>query len=223
MNGTLDVCEGTRSLNFCVKCNSSSPQDDCSNGTPWSFQLGWPAPGPVFENLNCGPVIPTAGTTAADMAAEFVACINATVCPSITAAQFGPGKCFRVVVPGSITPDLCVGPAGGPSNNCCPRPACTFNPGLIEVQISNEDCNNNDEDDAIDIALATSTDCNRNRVPDECDIASGLLLDYDGDGVPDDCNVVPSMTDWGLMVLVILLLAGMIIKFGRRRPGGMPA
>ena len=205
MNGTPDVCEGTRSINFCVKCNSSSPQDDCSTGTAWSFQLGWPAPGPVFENLSCGPVIPTAGTTAQDMAAEFVDCVNSTVCPSITAVQFGSGKCFRIVVPGTVAPEICVGPVGGPSNACCPPPACTFNPGLVKVLLANEDCNGNNVDDAIDIALETSKDDNRNGIPDECE------------------PVLPAVSEWGLIVMALLLLTGLKIKFGRRKPGGMPA
>ena len=41
--------------------------------------------------------------------------------------------------------------------------------------------------------------------------------DSNGDGVGDACGA-PTVTGWGLMVLVFLLLAGMTIKFGRRRP-----
>lgn len=218
MNGTPDVCEGTRSLNFCVKCDPSLPSGECSNDKKWLFRLSWPAPGASYADLSCGPVPLTGNTTAADLAAAFVDCINATVCPSITAAQFGPGKCFRVVVPGTITPDLCVKPADGLSGYCCPQPICIFNPGLIEVQLGNVDCNDNNQDDAIDIALDTSNDCNQNRIPDECDLDSGVLMDDDGDGVPDECDVVPTMTGWGLIVLVLLMLAGIAIKFGRRRP-----
>lgn len=149
-------------------------------------------------------MIPTAGTTAQDMAAEFVACINATVCPSVSAAQFGSGKCFRIVVPGPVKPEICVGPAGGPSNACCPPPPCTFNPGLVKVQISNVDCNANNVDDAIDIALETSMDDNE-------------------DGIPDECGPIPTVSAWGLIAMALLLLVGAKVYFGRKRALKTPA
>ncbi len=176
MNGTPDLCEGTKTANFCVKCSLPSPPNDCSDGTEWSFLLDWLGAGPNFENLNCGPVIPTTGTTAADMAAEFVNCINAAVCPSITAAVSGGGKCLKVTVPGTVKPQICVGPAGGPSNACCPNPPCSFNPELTEVPLAEADCNGNEIDDAIDIFYETSADCNANGTPDECDLEEPLRV-----------------------------------------------
>jgi hypothetical protein len=50
------------------------------------------------------------------------------------------------------------------------------------------DCNQNEVDDAVDIAEETSFDCNINGVPDECDIASGYSQDTNENGIPDECD-----------------------------------
>ncbi len=199
-NGISDVCETTTFRNFCVKCDLPSSQYDCSDGTKWSFLLNWLGGAKDFWNLNCPRVWPTAGTTEVHMAAGLIACINDEVCPSITAEAFGLGKCFRVTVPGTVKPDLCVGPAGAMANCCLPGASlCTFNPTLIEVSLSGNDCNGNGEDDAIDVALETSRDLDHNGIPDECE------------------GPVPTMSEWGLIVLTLLLVAGIVIRFGRRR------
>lgn len=93
--------------------------------------------------------------------------------------------------------------------NCTDDPAC-------------DDCNGNDVPDECDISSGTSEDCQPNRVPDECDIEVGTSEDVDGNGIPDECMVVPTFSEWGLIIMTLLLLTGMTLIFGRRRPGGMP-
>lgn len=54
------------------------------------------------------------------------------------------------------------------------------------------DCNNNQVDDATDIANQTSADCNNNGYPDECDTelwAPFGATDCNNNGVPDECDV----------------------------------
>ena len=51
------------------------------------------------------------------------------------------------------------------------------------------DCNQNQVDDADDIAGGTSTDCNQNGVPDECDINDGTSIDCNANVVPDTCDI----------------------------------
>ena len=59
-------------------------------------------------------------------------------------------------------------------------------------------------------------DCNCNGVPDEGD------LDSNGDGTPDDCEPpsIPTVSQWGLTVMVMLLLIGATTIFARRRASG---
>lgn len=45
---------------------------------------------------------------------------------------------------------------------------CYFNPGVRQIATSGLDCNNNGEDDAIDIFLGISQDLNGDGIPDEC-------------------------------------------------------
>ncbi len=76
-----------------------------------------------------------------------------------------------------------------------------------------EDCNLNDDDDALDILGGASADVNRNGVPDECedcnnngvlddeDVASQTSDDINANGIPDECepdcngNGIPDLTD----------------------------
>lgn len=55
---------------------------------------------------------------------------------------------------------------------CNPVPiqplSCTFNPMVYEIPTTGLDCNNNGEDDAIDIFVGTSQDLNADGIPDEC-------------------------------------------------------
>ncbi|MFQ5490650.1 MAG: IPTL-CTERM sorting domain-containing protein, partial [Phycisphaerae bacterium] len=107
-------------------------------------------------------------------------------------------------------------------------PGCSgFHPG-IEDPAGNPscDCNTNGIRDDCDIASGFSPDCNANGIPDECD------PDADGDGIPDDCDncrdhpnpgqldadgngvgdlcqdAIPTVSEWGLLVMTLLLVAG---------------
>lgn len=51
------------------------------------------------------------------------------------------------------------------------------------------DCNDNNVEDATDIAAGTSQDCNGNGQPDECEIAEGFVEDCNLNGAPDDCDL----------------------------------
>jgi len=72
-----------------------------------------------------------------------------------------------------------VGPANSLYQNQCvvPNPydylptagPCSFNPPIVEVPLSKQDCNGNGVDDLIDIIQGTSADMNGNRIPDECE------------------------------------------------------
>lgn len=50
-----------------------------------------------------------------------------------------------------------------------PQTGCTFNPTIVEVELSGKDCNHNGIDDAMDIAAGISFDTNTNGIPDECE------------------------------------------------------
>ena len=93
--------------------------------------------------------------------------------------------------------------------------------GVGDVCDTEPDCQPNGVPDNCDIANGTSMDCNLNDVPDECDIASGACIDFDGNGVPDECQpeLIPTVSEWGLIVMSLLLLTGSKIKFrGRQAP-----
>ena len=56
-------------------------------------------------------------------------------------------------------------------------------------------------------------------VPDECDIAAGASQDLDGNGIPDECEgIIPAVSQWGLVILALLLLTGMKTRYGQRQP-----
>ena len=197
MNGIPDASEPMTTRTFGVQCFSIP----CSNGTQWSLLFDWLGNGPNFENLNCGPVPPGfPSTTAAGAAAELVRCINDTVCPSIAAVQQGFSALFDVTVPGVDNYDLCVGRGGLPPTDCCftTTGACSFNPEVIEI-------------------IPSQTDCNDNGVDDAFDIFDGTSADADGNGVPDECEAIPTVSQWGLVVMTLLLLTAWKIYFGRRR------
>jgi len=66
-------------------------------------------------------------------------------------------------------------------------------PGIPEIvdmgAYEYQDCNDNGENDALDITEGTSNDCNENMVPDECE------EDTDHDGVIDGCESCPDDPD----------------------------
>jgi IPTL-CTERM motif len=81
------------------------------------------------------------------------------------------------------------------------------------------DCNLNGTPDDCELANCNGDrscgDCNENGIPDSCDIASGTSPDADGNGTPDDCFMaIPTVSEWGLAVLAILLLVAAKLKFG---------
>ncbi len=60
-------------------------------------------------------------------------------------------------------------------------------------------------------------DCNGNGVHDEDDIANGTSLDADPDGIPDECLVdVPTVSEWGLVLITLLMLTAGTLVFGRQ-------
>jgi len=83
--------------------------------------------------------------------------------------------------------------------------AATYNgeQDVYYLRIGDYDCNINGIADATDIADATSTDGNANGIPDECE--------------PD---VIPTVSSWGVAVLILATLAtGSLILTRRRTPG----
>ena len=84
------------------------------------------------------------------------------------------------------------------------------------------DCNVNGVPDDCDLADCADEvwceDCNSNGVLDECDIADGTLTDADGNGVPDSCFIpIPTVSQWGLVAMTLILLTTSKILFRRRR------
>ncbi len=63
------------------------------------------------------------------------------------------------------------------------------------------------------------SDCNGNEVPDAHDILVGTSADLDGDGFPDECavGVIPTLTEWGIIIFSILLFGWMAWILVRRR------
>jgi subtilisin family serine protease len=94
--------------------------------------------------------------------------------------------------------------------------------GIVDAATAAEgDCNDNDIDDATDIATGTSQDCNENGIPDECDIAYGTSRDMNGDGIPDECAfAIPTVSEWGIVVMALLVLATATLVFRRCRLAG---
>lgn len=56
------------------------------------------------------------------------------------------------------------------------------------VQPVFDDCNDNGQDDFLDVLHHAVPDCNRNDLPDSCDIESGTSYDCDRNGIPDECE-----------------------------------
>ena len=82
------------------------------------------------------------------------------------------------------------------------------------------DCDGNGIPNDCEIAACNGDracgDCNENGIPDGCDIASGNSTDLDGNGTPDDCfRPIPTVSQWGLAVLAILLLTVAKLRFAR--------
>ncbi len=94
------------------------------------------------------------------------------------------------------------------------------------------DCDEDGLPDECEIVGGGSEDCNGNWVPDECE------ADSDGDNVIDACDecpgvddadfgaecvgAIPTVSEWGIAVLALLLLAAGKIAFNRRIGRGTP-
>jgi hypothetical protein len=161
-----------------------------STGAGWTWCLRAPCCMNLQGSVAAG-VVP-ANASAKALRDAFVASINgvalaANCPPGALQADALTGDRFRIRVRGCpplALPRfaLSVGPANTPCDDLCvvpdvpgpgpdPLPTagpCSFNPNIIEVPLAGTDCNNNGEDDAIDILLGTSPDANGDGVPDEC-------------------------------------------------------
>ncbi len=81
------------------------------------------------------------------------------------------------------------------------------------------DCNGNGVPDECDISVALEEDCNGNGIPDSCDLRDGTSVDIDGDGLIDDCDTflpIPTVSQWGLAALTLLLMITAKLAFRRR-------
>lgn len=168
-----------------------------SSGIGWSWCIN-ELPGPGFSvcDLNV-PGVPMGGS-AEDLVNQFVDTINASGCSGVQAVA--TGSVFTVTIGGNQGFSFCVGPFGQ-QPTCClpPSPSCSFNPSVEEVVLTGVDCNGNGIDDAIDIANGTSDDLN-------------------ADGVPDECvGVIPTVSEWGLIVMTVLLMTAGTVVLGRQR------
>jgi len=65
--------------------------------------------------------------------------------------------------------------------------------------------------------MRLGTDCNGNGVSDLQDIADGTSSDDDANGVPDECagDVIPTVSHWGVAVMMLLALAAGSAAFRR--------
>ncbi|MHC4066989.1 MAG: IPTL-CTERM sorting domain-containing protein [Planctomycetota bacterium] len=77
-------------------------------------------------------------------------------------------------------------------------------------------------------------DCNCNDVPDADDIAAGTSPDVNGNGIPDECEAmgIPTVSEWGVLVMTVLLLGSGVVVLRRCEPraaatevleGGVPS
>ncbi len=61
-------------------------------------------------------------------------------------------------------------------------------------------------------------DCQPNDVGDVCDIADGTSLDDNGNGIPDECEpAIPTISEWGLIVMTLLLITSGTLVYRSRR------
>jgi IPTL-CTERM motif len=210
------VCETTT-----IDCNGNEQLDecdiDCDNGAICSYSCG--------QSLDCN------ANTIPDEC-EFADCTGNPICEDCN--QNG-------LLDGCDIADCTGDPACGDCNqngipDGCELAACTGN-------LACGDCNQNSILDSCDFASGQSLDCNTNQLPDECDIAncngqlacsdcntngildgcelaSGASTDLDGDGILDKCDdflPIPTVSEWGLAILAILLLVAAKLRFGAPR------
>lgn len=69
-------------------------------------------------------------------------------------------------------------------------------------------------------------DCNANGSPDECDIADGASLDDNDNEIPDECDIasaIPAVSEWGMVIMALLVLTAATLRLARRRVATAPA
>jgi FG-GAP repeat/IPTL-CTERM motif len=91
---------------------------------------------------------------------------------------------------------------------------CNFNGIPDECEPS---CLGNGSPDECNIASGLAADCNGNGVPDSCDLRDGTSVDSDSDGLIDECDSffpIPTVSEWGLAILAILLMTLGKLTFG---------
>ncbi|MHC5108329.1 MAG: S8 family serine peptidase [Planctomycetota bacterium] len=88
-------------------------------------------------------------------------------------------------------------------------PLYVYGYGVIDALAAlDQDCDGNAVVDSIDIGMGTHADCNSNGIPDVCDTTFGHARDINGNDVPDICEgIIPTVSQWGLVVMLITLLA----------------
>ncbi len=179
-NPTLGTCPPTGCL---VKKQRVFQLVGNSTANAWAWCLSSPCCFNLSGTVPAGTV--ASGQPAPALVAAMVASINAA-CPGLATQLASPnnsqfkikacicGNCdtafpfiFRVGAAGSSCDDMCI--VNSPLIVSATGP-CVFNPSISEVPLSGEDCNQNGEDDALDILTGTSLDADQNGVPDECQV-----------------------------------------------------
>lgn len=113
----------------------------------------------------------------------------------VPGSDWGPFICVLLTIPGcggcaGLAPSTCCSSGFGPEQpGAGSQQAQASSPSLRPSPFGN-DCNQNDIDDAVDIANGTSIDCNANGRPDECDVGfDPRVADLNANMIPDECEV----------------------------------
>jgi hypothetical protein len=146
-----------------------------SDGIGWSWRI-------TGTNFNiqdlCVEPVPSQQDAGIEFAERFVETINAASleagCPGGLTAEIWPWtgyeNCFFVNAGGGENFEFCLGPYGGPADDCVtPTHSVQFNPLVGELSFG-------------------AMDRNANGIPDSLDIVSGTSLDENGNGIPDECE-----------------------------------
>ena len=237
-NGTPDECE--------TDCNTNGIPDDCdiavgtsddcdSNGIPDSCSLVWGAASDCNTNDVLDNCDLSAGTSPD--------CNGNSVPDECDLASGSSGDCNSNSVPDEC--DISGSTSADCNDNdipdeCEPYADCNSNEiaDFCDVAVgTSRDCNNSSIPDECELAAGTSLDCNSNEIPDTCDLTSGTSEDCQPNGIPDECDIaggtsedlnqntypdeceggVPALSEWGPMVMGLLLLAAGTVVFRRRR------
>ncbi|MFZ4575195.1 MAG: GC-type dockerin domain-anchored protein, partial [Phycisphaerales bacterium] len=191
-----------------------------SNNTPWSWCLSAPCCFNLSGNATGEPILTPAIDSRNALALRFVNSINAScgngtnlvarAVPVSTTAGAGafsikarcnppyafPYFVFKVGSLGTSCDNQCIVAEVGGLNTFDPIPTsgpCSFNPPIMELPVSELDCNANQIDDLVDIVLGNATDSNGNGVPDSCEFCAA---DYNHDSAVDGDDVILFFQDW---------------------------